>query len=231
MNNGSETENLASHGVERLIERLRNEGVARGQSEADAIIADAERRAKEIKARAEAEADECRVQAQVDADNFRRAGEAALQLAARDAMLKLRDNLIRHFGEEVKSLVRKAMDTDAVMRSLIEEAAARALRQAGVEHAPKVKVLLPGHIKDLEQLRKNPEELKEGTLSHFVLSVAADLLREGITLDTSDAVHSGIVVRLEDQDITVDLTDEAVAGVLLEHMAPRYRALLEGMIR
>ncbi|MEN8261418.1 MAG: V-type ATP synthase subunit E family protein [Pseudomonadota bacterium] len=231
MNNVSEMENVASHGVERLIERLRDEGVAKGQAEADALIAEAERRAKEIIAKAESDAEAFRRQAQTDAENFRKAGEAALQLAARDAILKLRDNLIRHFGEEVKSLVGKAMNTDEVMRTLIEEAAGRALRQAGVEQARTVTVLLPGHIKDLAQLRKNPEELKEGTLSHFVLSVGADLLRKGITLKTSDSVHGGIVVRLEDRDITVDLTDGAVASVLLEHMAPRYRALLEGMIR
>lgn len=33
------------------------------------------------------------------------------------------------------------------------------------------------------------------------------------------------------QEVEVDLTDQAIAKLLLRHLQPRFRALLEGVIR
>jgi V/A-type H+-transporting ATPase subunit E len=35
-------------------------------------------------------------------------------------------------------------------------------------------------------------------------------------------------VRVVGEDLEIDLTDEAVAQLLLKHLLPRYRAILEG---
>jgi len=34
-----------------------------------------------------------------------------------------------------------------------------------------------------------------------------------------------------DKDISLDLTDEAIAALLLEHLQPRFRAILEGIVK
>ena len=36
---------------------------------------------------------------------------------------------------------------------------------------------------------------------------------------------------MKDEDIVLDLTDEAVAGLLLLHLQPRFRAILEGIVK
>jgi V/A-type H+-transporting ATPase subunit E len=38
-------------------------------------------------------------------------------------------------------------------------------------------------------------------------------------------------VRLVDRDVVLDLSDRAVADVILEHLQPRFRALLEGVVK
>jgi V/A-type H+-transporting ATPase subunit E len=34
-----------------------------------------------------------------------------------------------------------------------------------------------------------------------------------------------------DKDITLDLTDQAVADFLLQHLQPRFRAVFEGVVK
>jgi V/A-type H+-transporting ATPase subunit E len=38
-------------------------------------------------------------------------------------------------------------------------------------------------------------------------------------------------LRLVENEVVLDLSDRAIANVLLQHLQPRFRALLEGMVR
>jgi V/A-type H+-transporting ATPase subunit E len=38
-------------------------------------------------------------------------------------------------------------------------------------------------------------------------------------------------VRVSERDVTLDLSDRAVAALLLQHLQPRFRAILEGVVR
>jgi V/A-type H+/Na+-transporting ATPase subunit E len=94
-----------------------------------------------------------------------------------------------------------------------------------------VQALLPRALVGLEDLRRNPLELREGSLSHFVLSLAGNVLAEGVTFGVADDDAPGIRLYLKDKDVTIDLTDEKVASLLLEHLQPRFRAILEGTVK
>ncbi|MEJ2593200.1 MAG: hypothetical protein P8178_17755, partial [Candidatus Thiodiazotropha sp.] len=65
----------------------------------------------------------------------------------------------------------------------------------------------------------------------FVLSVANGLLRDGVELRSSDKLEGGIRISLQGGEIQVDLTPDKVAEVLLEHLHPRFRAILEGTVK
>lgn len=93
------------------------------------------------------------------------------------------------------------------------------------------RILLPKDVVGMEQLRRNPEEVKEGTLSHFVVTVTKEVLREGIEIGARDDEAAGIRIHLEDDDLEIDLTDRAVADLLLRHLVPRFRAMMEGIIQ
>jgi V/A-type H+-transporting ATPase subunit E len=56
------------------------------------------------------------------------------------------------------------------------------------------------------------------------------MLRAGVTIARSEGDAGGIRIVLLDSGLQVDLTDGAVAGVILRHLQPRFRALLEGVV-
>jgi V/A-type H+-transporting ATPase subunit E len=90
---------------------------------------------------------------------------------------------------------------------------------------------LPRALVGLEELRRKPLELREGSLSHFVLSVAGNVLAEGVTFGVADDDDKGIRLYLADKNVYIDVTDEAVAALLLQHLQPRFRAILEGTVK
>jgi V/A-type H+-transporting ATPase subunit E len=53
------------------------------------------------------------------------------------------------------------------------------------------------------------------------------MLREGLELLPADDVAGGARVRLVGQDLEIDLTDTAVTRLLLKHLLPRYRDIVE----
>lgn len=226
-----DTSNHASFGVDALIEKLRDKGVGEGQAESDRIIAEARQKATAIKKQAQLEADQIISETRKQTEALKSAGKDALELAARDAHLKLRELLMTRFSDEVRRLVGHIMEPQPFMEKLILQVAGRVRDEAGLDKEDKLSIKLPENLIQIDDLRKNPEQLKEGTMAHFVLSVMASLFREGITFHPSGDVKKGLKVYLKDGDVEVDLTDEAITAVLLEHLQPRFRALLEGVVK
>jgi V/A-type H+/Na+-transporting ATPase subunit E len=222
---------LPSSGVEALIERLRDQGVADGLRQADEIVAEARHEAERILAEAKGEAEAILRQARGEAAMIQNAGEEALRTAMRDTVLKMKGHLSTRFNEEVRRLVAAEMVQEAFLERLILEVAGRARRDAGLDQAEQIEVLLPEDVVGLEELRRHPEKLREGSLSHFVLSVANGLLRDGVELRSSDRLEGGIRIILQGGEIQVDLTPGKVAEVLMEHLHPRFRAILEGTVK
>lgn len=227
---GSESFNMStnkqSSGVEELIERLREQGVAEGQSRADALFEEARRRAEGRLEDARREAEEIVGQAREEARRTKAAGEEAVRLAVRDAILRLKSELVEQFAERVRRLVARELKDEEFLKRLILEVAGRT---APPEGKPAT-ILLPKDVVGLEQLRRAPEEVKEGTLSHFVVTVTKEVLREGIEIGERDGEAPGIRIELRGEDLEIDLTDAAVAELLLRHLVPRFRAMMEGII-
>lgn len=220
-----------SSGVEQLIERLRDDGVRQGREEAQRIVEDAEHRATWIMAQAREQADEMLVKARDEAERLRRSGEEALQIAARDAVLNMKGFLSERFAIEVRRLIGEQLRDEELLRQMILTIAGRVRDDVSLDQAKQLEILLPRDVIGLDELRHHPETLKEGTLSHFVLAVAQSLLREGVIFNNGMSGQTGIRLRLSGQDLEVELTDEAIAKLLLAHLQPRFRALLEGIVR
>lgn len=220
-----------SAGVEALIERLRQDGVEAGRKEAEALLSEAETRARRIVETAEAEAKSTIEQARKEAENLRRAGEDALQVAARDTVLQLRSQMMNRFSEDVLRLVAERIDTEEMIGRMILEVCGRARQDAGIAEGEEIEVLLPRAVVPLEELRRDPEALREGLLTRFVLSETGSMLAKGLTLGVKDDESHGIRVRVKDKAVELDLTEQAIAAFILAHLQPRFRALLEGIVR
>ena len=222
---------LPSSGVEALIARLRDEGVAKGRDEAGRIEDEARRRAAEILREAEAEASRIVTAARRESDSLKTAGEDALKLAMRDAVLQLRAVLTREVNENVRRLITAHLKREEFIERLILEVARRGRDEAGAEPGEAMEIVLPRELVGIEELRRNPLELKEGSLSHFVLAVASEALQEGVTFAVAEDDAAGIRIGFKDKSLEIDLTDEKVALLILAHLQPRFRAILEGTVR
>lgn len=221
----------ASSGVQALIERLRAEGVAAGQEQAARLVTDAEHRAEWILRQAEEQAERTRAEAEAEAERLRLAGEAALRVAVRDAVLALKSALTLRFTEEVRGLVGARLSEAEMIDRLIVAVAARARDDAGMDDAASLEIVLPRDVAGLDQLRQDPEALSGGSLGGIVLTVAEDMLRDGVRVSLAEDESKGIRVRLNGGAVEIDLTDKAVAEVLLSHLQPRFRAMLEGVVK
>jgi V/A-type H+-transporting ATPase subunit E len=220
-----------SVGVEALISRLRDQGVSAGRAEAERMLAEAESKARAIVQNADAEARKKIDGAQAESERLRRAGEDALRAAVRDTVLDLKGRLATRFAEDVAKTVATAMRDDALLEKMILAVASRARKDGAVDKAAKLEVVLPRSAVGLDDLRRQPEELKKGTLTHFAVAMAGEMLREGVNFSRAEDGSEGIRVALLDRGVSIDLTDKAVADLLLVHLQPRFRALLEGVVK
>lgn len=222
---------FVSSGVEALINRLKEQGIAAGQEKAESIVTDAQKRAEWIIDEAELEAQLIINKAKAEAEALKAAGEDALKLAARDVFLRLRDTLLGSFSREVTRVVGKQMRQEDFLEKLILALAGRVRDQTGIDDNRQVVIQLPEDVIGVEELRRNPEELREGALTQFTASIAADLLRAGVKFEVSGDLDGGLLIKLEDDNIVVDFSDQTVAALLLEHVQPRFRALLQGIVK
>lgn len=214
-----------SAGVESLIGRLRDEGIAQGRGHAEALVSAAQQQAADLVAEARREAETILARAAQEAAKLRAGGEDAIRLAMRDTILSLEGDLLRGFLERLRRLVKGTLADPAFLQRVILAVAGRAA-PAG----ERAEVQLPADLVSLEDLQGKPEEATPGTLMHFVLSLGGDMLREGMSFGVTEDGEAGIRVRLVDEDVRIDLTESAMSELLLRHMLPRFRALLRGAV-
>lgn len=230
MNDAAKNHTIAS-GVDALIARLREEGTTAGREEADRIIDEAKAQAQTIVQQAEAKAQDRLEKARKEADDLTSAGKDALKVAMRDTVLALKSQLMQRFSSDVERLVSHDLHDEALLRQMILEVVGRVRDGAKIEPDDKLEVVLPEEVMGLDTLRHQPDEATQGKLTDFVLALTSELMREGVSFSPAEDPQIGIRVRLVDHDVTLDLTDEAVAALLLQHLQPRFRAVLDGVIR
>ncbi len=207
-----------SSGVKELIDRIRDEGVQAARQEADRIITEAKAHAARIVSDAKAEAAAMKKEAEAATQREQMAAIEALRIAARDTGLELRAAVMAAFEEHVRRLVTDVTSDGSVLRDMILVLAGRAAEDLIKDK--NAAILLPKHLAD-----EATPELEE-LLRRTAVALSADVLRKGIELIPSSAVQGGARVRLVDDDLEIDLSDEALSEMMLKLLLPRYRKLL-----
>lgn len=221
--------NATSSGVEALIERLRQQGVDAGRSAKEEIVAEGEREAERIVKAAREKASALVEDARQEAERLKASGEDALKVAVRDTVLRMRETLRKRLEGQVRKLVAEQLVDQEFLRKLILEVARKARTDSGADDAENIEVLLPAEAVGLDELQRDPKEL-ESRLSRFAKEIASATWREGVSIGALEAGDRGIRVRLKDEELELDLSDKAIADLLLEHLQPRFRAVMEGHV-
>ncbi|BCX88568.1 V/A-type H+/Na+-transporting ATPase subunit E [Methylomarinovum tepidoasis] len=209
-------------GVQDLIDRIRDEGVRAAREEAERIVKEAERKAATLVAEARREADELRAKAHEDIEAERAAAQEALKLSARDTILQLEREVVSAFERFVRRLVTRATCDECFIRDLVLVLAGRAVEE--FIHDKEIQIFISEAI----LTGKSDEKLRE-IGKQTILSLSSDMLREGVELIPASDIQAGARVRLVDEQLEIDLSDEAVARLLGERLLPRFRNILEGI--
>ncbi|SDG44711.1 V/A-type H+-transporting ATPase subunit E [Limimonas halophila] len=217
-------------GVQQLIDQLREEGVEQGRSEAQRLIDEAKREKRRILDEAEREAQRRKDEAQHEIDSMKRAAHDALHQAARDTVLALRQQMFNRFQDDVRRLVSQEIREAEVVKRLILAVGGRAGEALAEADPEQVEIVLPREAPGLDELRKNPEALRQDELMRLVLAITGDRLREGLTFRVARDKQAGLRVVAHDHEIEFDLSEQAMAELILEHLQPRFRALLDGLV-
>ena len=210
-------------GVQELISRIRDDGVQAGQSKAEEIIAQARQEASRLVSEARSEAEEIRRKNAADIESNQRAALAALKMAARDTRLQLAAEVLASFEQHVKRLVAPVTHDGEFIRSLIMVLAGQAAEQYATDQ--KLQILVSDLIAGREQENSELDQLARDS----VLGISGNMLREGVQIIPDSDVPGGASVKVVGEDLEIDLTDEAISKLLLKHLLPRYRAILEGI--
>jgi len=146
-------------------------------------------------------------------------------------VLTLRQQMVQRFSEDVRRLVSHEMREADVFRRLILTIAGRA--RDALDEAPdqEIEIVLPRRAPSLQELRQDPRSLRNDDLTRLVLAMTGDMLREGVSFRVSDDSSEGIRVVATQSGLEFDLTDKATAELLLQHLQPRFQALLEGIVK
>ncbi len=213
-------------GVQELISRLKDEGVQAGRQKAEQIIKEAREKAAKIVAEAREEADKLRRHAHTKNEAEKLNAQESLKVAVRDTEIELQVGLKKAFESHVKRLVSREVQDEEFLRQLL-----LCIVTAGAKEIPErecIEVLLSENV--LKTTDKGTAVTEEGKarLRNFVFRGTSDMLREGVTLKASSEVSGGITVKLENQDVVFDFSDNALSALILKHLLPRYRAIVEG---
>lgn len=222
----AETTKMAS-GVQDLINRLRDEGVEAGREQSDQILREAQEQASRIVAQANTQAEETLTKARREIETEKAAAIESLRVAIRDTELKMEAGLKAGFAAHVKRLVSVELGDREFLRQVILGIAGMAAGDKTCEDKP-VEILLPKDLFETDEKRTKLTEKGQDHMRRLVLGIAGDMLREGVDLKPSKDISGGIRIRLVGEDLEIDLSDQAISGLLLQNLLPRYRAIVAG---
>ena len=215
-----------SSGVQELIDRLSEEGVAEGERQAENLRDEAQKKAGEILAAARKEAGDIVEQAKGEAERFKKAGEEALQLASRDAVRNLQSQIHVGFRNKLRELLAHTLQDGEFLKQMILEVVRCA---APPEEAGPIEIRLAAECITDDELRKRIESGEEGQIVDFIQGMTGDGIREGFTLATSETDQPGIRVRVVEDDVEIELTESSLSELLARHLLPRFRAVMQSL--
>lgn len=193
--------------LESLIEKIKKEGIEEARQTSEQIVAQAQQQAAATVAQAKEEAARIIAQGKAEAERFRRNAELALQQAARDTLLSLKERISELFDRVFKQEVAQTLSPE-FLSQLIQNLVSQWARDGAAE------VVVSAEDKE--------------KLQALLFSGLRQQLRDGLVLRVGDSVRKGFRIGLRGEDVYYDFTEESIAEVLKSFLNPTLQALLNG---
>ncbi len=199
--------------LQELTKKLYDEGLSKGRSDADKLVADAQAQAKRIVADAKAEADSILKKAQASADELRKNTLTEIALAGKQAVAKIK--------AEIASVIVTKSVSDGVKQANLDPAFVKELLLAVAKNWNGAST---GKVSLQALLPAGKQELFDKAFA----GSAAELLDAGIEVGYSKSVKSGFKVGAKDGGYYISFSDEDFDALLGEYLRDKVSTLLYG---
>ncbi len=197
--------------LQGLLDKIQSEGIAKAQAKENEILANAKTKAQDIVANAEKEAAEIIRKAREDAEISETKGRAAIQQAARDVLIALRDDLLKQLNSVTKDCIGAAMTPELMGQIILEMVKAyRAKNPAG-----EVTVELLLQQADAEKMAA----LLKGS---FLAALQAKS-----EIEIGGDFSSGIQIGFKGSDVYLDFSDDALKEIICAYVGPKLAAAIK----
>ena len=197
--------------LQELTRKLYDEGLAKGRTEADALVADAKARAAKIVAEAQSQAAEILAQARSKAEDVEKNTLTEIALAGKQAVSKIKS--------EIASLI-------------VAKATARGVKEAVMDPAF-IKEMLVSVARNWNGAAAGKVELKallpeaaRAELDAAMAKSAAELLAAGVEVGYSEQVKTGFRVGAKDGGYYISFSEADIEALMGEYLREKVSQLL-----
>jgi len=192
--------------LENLIEKIKSDGVEQAKQMADEILRKAKEESDSILEDSRKNARKIIENAQKEAAVFEEKSKLAIQRAARDTELLVKEKLTDLFNRVFKKEVSKALAPEFLQKLIFQMV-------GKWDHKTQTEIVL------------NEED--KSTLETLLFSSLKKELRDTISIKVSDNVSSGFRIRLENEHLYYDFSDESIADILKSFLNPRLKEIMD----
>lgn len=196
--------------IQEITEKIYQEGISKGNAEAETIISDARKEADNIISEAKKEADSLLKEAKKKSEEIISNGKSELRLSSKQALNALKQQITDLInGEIIHSAVSSAFDDKQFIQKIIEQAVKNWNINA---ENPEITVLLPGN-----------EEKK--LVDQFIKSVKK-MLDKGIEIKADGNIKTGFQISPRDGSYKISFTGDDFTNFLKQYLRPKLIELL-----
>ena len=200
--------------LQGLIDRIQQEGVAKAQAEAEAIVAGARQRAAQIVREAEEQAAAKLKQAEQDAGLFMERSRKTLEQAARDLLITVGQGVENILKDIVAGAVKDALSLTVLENMLVKMAEAYVAHEGG---GAQINLLV------------SPQDQSE--LVKFFATRYRQKIGQGVKLHVDNDIFKGFKVSFVEDHLYHDFTAPAIAEALMNLLRPNLAEIVHRAAR
>ncbi|MFI3259499.1 MAG: hypothetical protein R3Y16_05325 [Rikenellaceae bacterium] len=197
--------------LQELTKKLYDEGLQKGRSEAESVVAEAKAEAAKIVAAAKAEAESIVAKAEAKADDLAKNSLTEISLAGRQALTKIKAEITNMIvSGSIEAGVKSAtIDGKFISEMMLAVAKGWSGADSGVVS---LEALLP--------------EAKKKELDAAIKKSSASLLKAGVEVGYSSQVKSGFKIGAKDGGYYISFSEEDFDGLMRGYLRDRVAKLL-----
>ena len=192
---------MAEIKIQDLLQSIRDDGIKKAQTEADALISEAQKKASTIVDDAKAEANSIKLKTQSDCDTFKKQAEDSIAQACSNALLSLK----KEFEDIIAKVVNKNLSSQLSGDGLIT------LVKEAIKERGNSNVIL---------------ELSSKTVD-FARAKLVEELNSGLEIKLNDSIRSGFRLKEKDGSGYYDFSADELTEIIKPYLSSSLRKVIE----